>query len=286
MKLNKALPCLILCLLLCAMPFSAFGNTLSDAPDNSYAEDGPAQASEPRLVSDAELDAGAYDSLYANTIFYGDSLARSFSNYGFTHKVNGQFLGGARFIYKVGLSARYSLEMPLLFRGKNMRIIDIIKAVEADRIVVLLGVNDMAGKYPKETLDHFSDLIDAVHTESPGTEVVIEAVTPLTRPFCVKRRVSIDKWNDFNIGLRLLCEEKGVGFIDFTENLKTEEGYLAKAYSGDNKFHLSALGNDVYLRAVRIYAMLRTEENAVYAGDTLIDILLPRESSPAETAGA
>ena len=235
----------------------------------------PTPTPTPRPVYDDELDSGKYDGFYAKTVFFGDSIMGSFSNYGASHKVDGKFLGGARVIYKVGLSVRLSLKSKVSLRGKEVYVTDAVNTLGADRVVIMLGVNDYAGKYHDATLGHYSVLIDALQEKCPGTEIVIEALLPVTRSFCSKNKINIHSWNAFNPKLKTLCEQKGVGYLDFSDSLKTEEGFLDKGLSRDNQFHLNTEGNDFYLRAVRLYAMLRTEDNVLYAGETPIDILLP-----------
>ena len=275
MKHTRCLSSLLALLILCSVLFSVAGNTCL-AEENDPAE--PAA----RLISDEEIDSGKYDPFYANTLFFGDSLIKSFNNYGYTHKVDGKFLGGATFVFKVGIPVRFSLTSWLSFRGNNVRIMDIVNMLEIDRIVIFLGVNDNAGIYHAATLGHFSDLIDAIHEAKPDVEIVILALIPLAQSYCKKCGYSIDKWNSFNVGLRKLCVEKGVGYLDFTGSLKNDNGYLDKSMCGDNKYHLTAKGNDVFLRSVRVYAMLRTEENAAYAGETLLDIVLPKDAAPVQ----
>lgn len=244
----------------------------------------PSPTPEPKYVTDMELDSGNYDGFYADTVFFGDSIMGSFSNYGASHKVDDQFLGGARILYKVGLSARLALKSKISFRGKEVYVTDAIKSIGAERIVIMLGVNDYAGKYHDATLEHFSNLIDALREKCPGTEIVIEALLPVTRAFCSENKINIANWNAFNPKLRELCEQKGVGFLDFSEYLKTDEGFLDKGLSRDNQFHLNTEGNDIYLRALRLYAMMRTETDAIYTGETPIDILLPADA-PDEADG-
>ena len=64
----------------------------------------------------------------------------------------------------------------------------------------------------------------------------------------------IDKWNGFNDTVEAICESYGVTFLRFGEALMDEEGYLPDALSSDNEYHLSGEGEDIWVRALRLYA--------------------------------
>ena len=61
-----------------------------------------------------------------------------------------------------------------------------------------------------------------------------------------------------------MCEEQEVLFLDFSEELMDEEGYLADAMSSDGMFHLNEEANAIWLRALRRFALSQTQPEAVF----------------------
>ena len=142
----------------------------------------------------------------------------------------------------------------------------------AKKAFVLLGLNDLGYRKWADVEENFVDLIEVIREKCPDTELVIQAVLPVTSAFCRERGLKIENWNGFNGELRRICEERQVGFYDFTALFMDEKGYMKPGYS-DGGFHLSADGAAVWLRALRLYAAQRLYPGAELQVDAPVTLI-------------
>ena len=118
---------------------------------------------------------------------------------------------------------------------------------------------------------------------------MIQGVFPVPVLFCRNRGIRIDHWNAFNQELRRVCEENQVEMYDFGALFMDKNGYMKNVYAS-GEFHLSEKGNQVWLRAMRIYAAKKMHPEALLQlADTPLFTPLPTEEptpepSPEETA--
>ena len=156
------------------------------------------------------------------------------------------------------------------YYASRSREIDIIKLNGSIELAPLTGLSDVivdiveSGKTLKENdlcvrdwdevLGYFAKIIDRVHANCPDVQLIIEAELPVRKAFYDKT----PPWNEFNIGLKALCDEKDVTFLDFTAPLTDENGELIKAHCGDGKCHLNIAGEEIWVRALRRFAVEQT----------------------------
>ena len=207
------------------------------------------------------LDEGRYDSFFDDALFIGDSLTRSLSNYVRGIRVkNPDFLGKAQFMGTVSMSVKnastnkaYPGAITFEYRGKAISVTDGIKATEAKKAFIMLGLNDIGFRKWDDVEKYFATLIEVIQTECPDTQIVIFGVLPVTEHYCKSNKIKIDHWNSFNEVLKGVCDAHEVTFLDFSEQMMNERGYLKTAYANGD-FHLKEAGEDVWIRAVRAYA--------------------------------
>ena len=115
---------------------------------------------------------------------------------------------------------------------------------------------------------------------------MIQGVFPVPQAFCRNRGIKIEHWNAFNQELRRICEENQVELYDFGALFMDKYGYMKKAYAS-GEFHLSEKGNQLWLRALRIYAAHKLYPEAeLQLADTPLFTPLPTEEptpEPSET---
>ena len=224
------------------------------------------------MVTEEMLATGLVDDYFNDAVFIGDSITQTFRNYcSGLRREQPDTLGTARFLAAVSFNVRLASSdsrnaggVALQYRGKTVSVSEGLLLMEAKRVFILLGVNDIAGKYPDATIEYYEKFIDILREKCDGLEIVVQGVLPVSREFCKKRSVSIADWNAFNQRLRTMCEEQEVLFLDFSEELMDEEGYLADAMSSDGMFHLNEEANAIWLRALRRFALSQTQPEAVF----------------------
>lgn len=237
----------------------------------------PTPAPTPEPITQERLDAGEFDSYFNDTLFVGDSMTDLLSNFvrskRYTEK---EYLGNARFFGVSGMNIKIAcLDDPkagrfYTYQGKHVSISQLINACAPKRVFLMLGVNDVTDR-PRETvLEHFALLIDALQEKCPDVELVLQGVLPITYRYCNnKKGADVNEYNGFNAYLGELCEEKGVAFLNFADQLMDERGYLRAELTFDDQFHLNSRGNALWVRVLRLYAAQQMYPDA--------EVLLPED---------
>ena len=123
-------------------------------------------------------------------------------------------------------------------------------------------------------------MIEAIQQKCPDASIIIQGVFPVTYRFCRERGIKIDHWNAFNDVLRQVCEAHGVEFFDFGSMFMDENGYMETVYASGS-FHLSEAGDQVWHRALRIYAAQKMCPDAeLFPKPTPEPTPTPRQSLP------
>jgi len=114
-----------------------------------------------------------------------------------------------------------------------------VTSSKPDKIFIMIGTNDLAyGKSANHVIDNYRKIIARIKSESPATELYIQAVLPVdaihyTRPN--------DQIININNQLIEICREEGLTYIDLHSVFIDERGMLAKKYSIDG-LHLNGQG--------------------------------------------
>ena len=229
----------------------------------------------PEVIDAARLDAGEFDSFFDDAVFIGDSITRTFGNYtSGRRRTEAGFLGDAHFMGAVAMSVMnasqnraYPDGITFTVRGKAVSVTEGINLYEAKKAFILLGGNDIGFRSWDAVEGYYARLIALIHEQCPDTEVIMQGVLPVTEAYCRKERVRIDRWNSFNEILGRIAQEHDAAFLDFSDRLMDENGYLPESFSSDNSDHLSEQAEEIWVRALREFAAKRMKPDAVLAGD-------------------
>lgn len=122
--------------------------------------------------------------------------------------------------------------------------LDEVLSAKPKKLFVMIGVNDIARNIPDTViLKNYRRLIDRVQSESPKTQLVMQSVLPTNdqfKPF-KNHYGKDDHIRAVNAGLRQLCTERGVGFVDLYSQFLDSAGRLDKQYTNDG-LHLNGPG--------------------------------------------
>ena len=231
----------------------------------------PEPTPEPERIDEQRLASGEFDSYFDDAVFVGDSITHSFKNYVTEQRASkGYCLGDAKFLGVINMSALRAAQnkvstdgIDFRFRGKALSYSDAIRETGAKKVFLLLGVNELEWCRWDDETKAFRKLIELTRAVDPDIEIVIHAVLPITERYCKRNMLDIEKWNSFNDVLKTLCEENGVMFLSFAEQLMDENGYLDEAFSSDRQYHLNGDGADIWIRTLRAYAARQTHPDAV-----------------------
>lgn len=220
-------------------------------------------------VSDEDLNHGALDSFFNDSVLIGDSMTAGFSHFVISKREDdGACLGNMKCIGQSGLFLRsaYQIELGarpamLPYRGRTYSVSDLVQVLEAKTLYLLLGVNDVYvyNNSVEDYISYFDKIIRNTLEKSPDVQIVLITVPPVTKTYA-KDFIYDFRYNiEVNEALYRYCLENGFGLVDLAARVRGEDGYLNRTYSSDNKFHLNHEGDALWLEALREYARTQYE---------------------------
>lgn len=122
--------------------------------------------------------------------------------------------------------------------------LDEVLSARPSKLFVMIGINDIARNIPDTViLSNYRRLIERVRIESPKTRLFMQSVLPTNdafKPF--KNHYGKETHvQAVNAGLRQLCAEAGITYIDLHPHFLDAAGKLDKQYTNDG-LHLNGAG--------------------------------------------
>lgn len=228
----------------------------------------PTAVPTPVPVSDEELQNGALDSFFNDSVLIGDSMTAGFSHYILAQREEGECLGNMKCIGQRGLFLIYAYQTEIgkrapgmSYRGQNYSISDLVQELGVKTLYLMLGVNDgYAYNSPIEDIIlHFDEIIRNTLEKSPDVQIVLITIPPVLKNYARLYSCGPNFNIDVNEALHRYCEENGFGFVELAALLRGEDGYLKLAYCSDESFHLNYDGDALWLAALREYARTQYE---------------------------
>lgn len=104
------------------------------------------------------------------------------------------------------------------------------------RVYMMLGMNEIHYRKAKLMIAEYRDMIRSIQQASPHTDIVLCAVSPVTR---AERARHSGLWqiSSFNKKLKKLAKKLGVRYFDYTGFLKDSGGYLKAQYAERDGYH-------------------------------------------------
>ena len=166
-------------------------------------------------------------------VFLGDSLTEGFDleHYFKIPNIRNRGISGDT-TYQV----RYRLE-------------EIVKAKPA-KLFLMIGINDFfQGTDEITILRHIASIIEEFQQQSPVTELYVQSILPVNESVLLTDEsinLSIFSLND---GLRLICREFQIHFVDLYADFLNDQGEMDSSYSYDG-VHLSNAGYDLWAKLI------------------------------------
>jgi len=121
--------------------------------------------------------------------------------------------------------------------------LEALVASQPDNVYVLLGANAMVAYSDNDILvAYFAEMIDAMQANLlEGVDIYLQSITPVRQG--IDPRFSMDRIHTLNDMLAKMAWEKGIYFVDLTEALAGEDGWLREEYGSSNDgYHLTSAG--------------------------------------------
>lgn len=205
---------------------------------------------------------------FKDSVFIGDSITRMFRNYivNEVKKEHPDYFDETKFytaysfqLYSAAQRVLPKEKVALTYKGRDVTMYDIVKALKPDRLFILAGVNDKIGDRIEKGMEYVEKIVALAKKASPKTQVYFFSVTPTTARVEEKRPGLQSRWNAYNVELEKKCQELGVFYIDIATALKDEEGFLNTELSHDYEYHLNDAGNAIWLNTLLDFAQSEYE---------------------------
>ena len=163
---------------------------------------------------------GADWSWFDDAVFIGDSVSFGLQNYVIAQRKNDPgFFGGAQFLTSLSLGSGNALwqvsdqSVHPAYRGEKMRLEQSVPLTGAQKVYMMLGINDIAVYGIDGAVKNYGWLMDLILENAPYVEFYIQSATPI----CQSGEVgSLTNENlvRYNAALKQMCQERGIRFVD------------------------------------------------------------------------
>jgi lysophospholipase L1-like esterase len=130
--------------------------------------------------------------------------------------------------------------------GVLNRLYEVVKR-KPRKVFLLIGINDIARGVPDEViLRNYRKMIDRIQLQSPATKIYVQSLLPTNNNFTQfkNHQNKTEHVLKVNEGLKKLCTEKKITYINLYDAFLNSEGKLHEKYTNDG-LHLTGEG---YLR--------------------------------------
>lgn len=166
---------------------------------------------------------------FADALFIGDSRTdglRLFSP-----------VGKASYFCKTGLNIIKLMSSDTVVDGKTLR--QLLSSKKFGKIYIELGVNEGDYNTPR-WLKIYADAVNEIRELQPDAIICIQAIMYVTEEYGIEwkycKKENLDEKNE---GLKELCDDEYVFYIDVNEAVVDDSGHLNPEYTGDG-MHLKA----------------------------------------------
>lgn len=185
-------------------------------------------------------NAAVSGSWFDDAVFVGDSVSLKLTMY----ESSVDRLGKAKFLTAGSLSATNALwnvsdkSVHPKYKGKKQKVEDSISQMsDVKKVYIMLGMNDINAVGPKNGIKNFEKLCNNILKKSPDVQIYVQSVTPLIKgsKSSVPKEGKLNNKTiyEYNKMLASLAQKRGWYFVNVSEVMYDEEGYLKKDYCGD-----------------------------------------------------
>lgn len=202
-----------------------------------------------RVKESKPVDAAWFD----DAVFIGDSVSVMLEYYNNACHP----LGEAAFLCVESLNPRNAMNaepgsprLPEWPKGSGERpaLPDSVADSGRGKVYLMLGINSISGGVDKATAD-LVQLVALIQKAAPDTVILIQSVTPMMKDSPrTDEALNNDTIRAYDLALADICREKGWYYIDISQALADEEGFLRTDYSGDKAMgiHLNFKGTEAW----------------------------------------
>ncbi|MBP0969375.1 MAG: hypothetical protein J5744_04445 [Oscillospiraceae bacterium] len=169
---------------------------------------------------------------FNDALFLGDSITSGLTIY--------DMFEGFNAIYKVGvnpMSAAYS-DFTTTSSGRDLTLSEAVKYYSPRKLYIMLGTNGIDWATTDELLEGYRELILTLKTENPDCLIIVQSIPPVSLWVAEDDpSFSKDNFDRFNHGLKQMCIDTGIYFLDINAAFTTPDGYLSQDYAAPDGIH-------------------------------------------------
>ncbi len=166
-------------------------------------------------------------SYFDNAAFVGDSVSLKLSYYAAATGAlgNAQFftagsLGSANALWEVSDESVHPS-----YQGVKMTVEDCIANSGAQKVYIMLGMNDIGLYGIEDSTQNYKTLIDRILEKSPNVQIIVQSMTPMTDTSeILGESLNNDNIKVYNSKLQELCLENGWAFVDVASVMYDADG--------------------------------------------------------------
>ena len=185
------------------------------------------------------------ESWFDDVLFFGDSITGSL----YAYYLNYGGLGEASFLYVNGMAVhhiiQYDRQIPVM--GKMMNIEDAVAASGCGKLYLMLAMNDIGTSDIENLRSCWEETLGRIIEKNPDLPIFVQSGTPIRQD---RDYFSQEGMDEYNVMLSEVCEEMGCIYVDITEGLVDETGYMKSELQADI-FHMNAEGCAIWVENLR-----------------------------------
>lgn len=146
------------------------------------------------------------------------------------------------------------------FVGDNhgYTMVDTIAMMKPRRVIFTFGSNDAPYHTTEEFIEDYREVLRQAEESYPYADIIVNSVYPVAKNSNYPN-IKMSVIDEYNEALAQMCKEEGYKFLNSSEVLKGDDGYLKASYSRGDGLHLTTEALQEVLTYVREHA-LETED--------------------------
>lgn len=174
-----------------------------------------------------------------DVVIIGDSISKGYSVYGRMEDNNVLAVGS--------IGVRNILDTQFDYQGYSLALTDILGRKKPKYIFISLGMNDINLRTEEEFTGDFKNLIAEIQKATPGSVVMITAITPVSRQTTFTTNEKIDTYNESLRKMVFEYNSDKIFYVNAARYLKGDDNYLISDFSSGDGIHLAAQAYDYLL---------------------------------------
>ncbi|WP_242264285.1 SGNH/GDSL hydrolase family protein [Bacillus cereus group sp. BfR-BA-01422] len=133
-----------------------------------------------------------------------------------------------------------------------MKRLNQVVALNPSKIFIMIGINDLGAKTPKEEiLKNYNTILEKMKSELPDTKIFVESILP-TKPLAKSKKLSNEDINWLNKELERVAKENGSTFINLHSLFIDKDGELKGEWTVDG-VHITGEGYKTWENEIKKY---------------------------------